>query len=228
MGIRLNKIGNIPEQTPVTASTAFAHFNSGDKAYIAYDDKVWPFAADSFVGKWFRSYDIGSLSDTGAALTYVGEGAQAFRADKGDYFAAGFNIDHLFDQDRLHTPILLGITTTMWAIVDQTMASPQLIPMIIWSADANATNHQRHVSAYSILSPTFEMTYTPGKVGCTSSVDRTVAVEQHGYKHVYLAWVMCRHNPNDISGAYNIHEVGVTLSANSLKGNRPVYDPVMV
>lgn len=226
MGIRLNKVGNIPEQTPVTASTAFAHFNSGTKAYIDSDNKVWPFAADSFVGKNFRAYDVGSLSDTGAALTYVGEGAANFRADKGDYFAAGFNIDQLFDPDRLHTPILLGLTTTLWAVVDQTEAAPLLLPMVIWSN--TESSGLKVVAAYSLISPSFEMTYTPGKVGCTSNVDRTIALERHGYKHVYIAWVLTRHNPNDISGVYNIHEVGMTLSANSLKGNRPVFDPSMV
>ncbi len=231
MSLRLNKVANIPEVLPTTTGAGWCHYNnSASKAYIQKDDPMWPFAANSIVGEKFGSYNVPNLSESGAVVNYAGEGAAAFRADKGDYFLAGMNIDQLFDEYRAATtPILIGVTAGMWAQVGATTALPTVLPMIIWSnTDTTSTFVQSTVHAYSILVPSFENRVIAGKMATFCKVEQSLALEKRGYKHVYFAWYMGRPTPQDKTGQYAFTGCGSTLSINSLKGNRPVFDPVMV
>ena len=231
MSLRLNKVANIPEVLPTTTGAGWCHYNqSSQKAYIQSDATMWPFAASSIVGKQFRAYNVPNLSESGAVVNYAGEGGASFRADKGDYFLAGMNIDQLFDEYRAATtPILIGVTAGMWAQVGATTALPTILPMIIWSnTTGTIVPNLSVISAYSILVPTFENRVIAGKMATFCKVEQTLALEKRGYKHVYFAWYMGRPTPQEKSGQYSFTGCGSTLSINSLKGNRPVFDPVMV
>ncbi len=231
MSLRLNKVANIPEVLPTTTGAGWCHYNnSSSLAYIQRNSAMWPFAANSIVGSNFGSYNVPNLSETGAVVNYAGEGGHVFRADKGDYFLAGMNIDQLFDEYRASTtPILIGVTAAMWAQVAATASLPTILPMILWSnTDTSSTFVESTVHAYSILVPSFENRVVAGKMATFCKVEQTLAVEKRGYKHVYFAWYMGRPQPNVMTGAYTFTGCGSTLSINSLKGNRPVFDPVMV
>ncbi len=231
MSLRLNKIGNIPEAMPTTTGAGWCHYNnSSSSAYIETDDTMWPFAANSIVGSEFASYNNPNLSNSGAVCNYAGEGASALRADKGDYFLAGVLIDHLFDVDReLTTPILCGVTASMWAQVAATQSLPTVLPMIIWSNTAFTANFKISViHAYSIISPSFENRIVAGKMATFCNVNTAFAIEKRGFKHVYFAWYLGRPVPQVKTGSFAFTGVGSTCSITSLKGNRPVFDPIMV
>ncbi len=233
MSLRLNKIGNIPEVLPTTSGAGWCHYNENDEmAYIQSDSVMYPFAAESIVGKNFRSFNVPNIGHSGAVVNFAGEGAYRFRADKGDYFLAGMILDQLFDDDRaLTTPSLIGIVASMWSQVGATTALPTILPMILWSNTVPPVMTSTALSvvhAYCILSPTFENRVIAGKMATFCKVDGTFAIEKRGYKHVYFGWYMGRPSPNEKSGRYDFTTVGSTLSVNSLKGNRPVFDPVMV
>lgn len=231
MSIRLNKVANIPEVLPTTTGAGWCAYNRpNSSAYMQMDGPMWPFAASSIVGKHFGAYTVPNLSNSGAVVNFAGEGGKAFRADKGDYFLAGQIIDHLFDDYRAQTtPILIGVNASLWVHVAATKPLPNLLPMILWSDTEFTGGYQNSViAAYSILSPTFENRIIAGKVATFCHIEQTLAVEKRGHKHVYFAWYIGRPDVAEKAGEYTLALVGSTTSINSLKGNRPVFDPVMV
>ncbi len=231
MSLRLNKVANIPEVLPTTTGAGWCHYNlPGNKAYIETNDPMWPFAASSIVGKHFRAYNIPNLSESGAVTNFAGEGGGSFRAGKGDYFLAGMSIDQLFDEYRASTtPILVGVTSGLWVQVAATAPLPNLLPMILWSnTDVSGTSTDAVVGAYSILVPTFENRIVAGKMMTFSKVEQTFAIEKRGFKHCYFAYYIGRPEVTEKSEQYSLLGVGSTCSINSLKGNRPVFDPIMV
>ncbi len=235
MSLRLNKVANIPEVLPTTTGAGWCHFNSSSpRAYIEKDGPMWPFAASSIVGSHFTSYNVPNLSESGAVVNYAGEGGKAFRAGKGDYFLAGMSIDQLFDDYRAATtPILIGITAGIWVMVGSTVPLPNILPMIIWSNTdtfdfGNGVASDCIVHGYSILTPSFENRIVAGKMMTFSKLEQTLAIEKRGFKHVYFAYYIGRPDVSDKTAEYLLAGVGSTLSINSLKGNRPVFDPVMV
>ncbi len=231
MSLRLNKVANVPEVLPTTTGGGWCHYNSSTpKAYIQQDNPMWPFAASSIVGSSFTSYNVPNLSSSGAVVNFAGEGGSAFRAGKGDYFLAGMSIDQLFDDYRAATtPILVGVTSGLWVQVASATPLPTVLPMIIWSnTDVSGVATACTVGAYSILVPTFENRIVAGKMLTFSKVEQTFAVEKRGFKHCYFAYYIGRPDVSEKSAEYSLLGVGSTCSINSLKGNRPVFDPVMV
>ena len=117
MSLRLNKVANIPEVLPTTTGAGWCHYNnSASKAYIQLDGT--PCGRLLLILLLVRRLVLTMfliLSESGAVVNYAGEGAASLRADKGDYFLAGMNIDQLFDEYRAATtPILIGVTAGMW------------------------------------------------------------------------------------------------------------------
>ena len=231
MSIRLNKIGNIPEYGALDSST-YMHLN--DRVYPAYrqtPDKCYPFDPRNFQGKSFSGFNKFTLGSAGNTVTFIGDGSGAFRDGYGDYFCAGMLLDNLFDPQRVDVDTLLGVTTSIWVTAAATDPQCAIYPMIIWTntdISTTAAANLATVSKYAIISPSYDYRYTTGFHTDLITVDRTFTLSKLDYKHIYFAWFIGKANPYLLDTAYTFKQVSISLSAISLIGNRPVFDPVMV
>ena len=234
MSIRLNKLGNIPEAVPYTTTSAVGFTGSSNGAYFQSNVAVEPFYGASMIGKTFAGYKGGLLGPSGATISYAGTGTWKFRANKKDYFLAAFDITPLFDPERV-TPALVGITASCNPVTLSSLALPQIFPMVIW-ADRNNTIHKA-VRSYCILPPTLVARFTAGVsnnvVGYTGELE--ISPFLNGVrKDVFFGYFVGREYPKDsqenvsFPQEYQFKDMTISMCAASLKGNRPVFDPVMV
>ena len=233
MSIRLNKIGNISEALPYTRSSSY-DFGSAPRAYIQSENKVYPFFGGSLMGRQFRAYKNGIVGDSGATLAFAGGGTHSFRADKGDYFLAGFDLSPLFDPER-DTASLIGVISQCNLVTGSTDKLPQVFPMFIWTP-VSATAGHKTITSFCCVPPSFIARFTTGVNSTTVTLENQFEISNEigGVKHeVYLAWFMGLPYPNitdDKLGfpTFGVKDLTISLNAASLKGNRPVFDPVMV
>ena len=225
MSLRLNKIGNISDALPLGTSTSY-DFGSAPKAYFQRDGSVFPFFGGSFIGRDFRAYTSNLLGNSGATVNYAGGGTTPFRDGKGDYFCAGFDLASLVDPERPDTDQLIGIKSTIQVITPSTQGLAQILPMVIWTNDV--TGAHRVVRGFTHLQPFWESRYTAGVTSSKVSVQDSFAIGMHGFKALFFAWFVGRPTPQVKSGEFLFKDLGLTVQAHSLKGNRPVFDPVMV
>ena len=231
MSIRLNKIGNIPDYGALDSST-YMHLNDASfNAYRHSDDKTYPFDPRNLQGKTFAAFNKFTLGNAGNSVTFVGDGKGTLRDAKGDYFCAGMLLDNLFDPQRSDVDTLLGVTTSLWAVAPPTDPQCAVYPMVIWTNTDLSTTKDGNVATidkYSIISPSYDYRYTTGVHTDLVTVDRTFTLSKLDYKHIYFAWFIGKADPYSLATAYTFKQVSLSLSANSLLGNRPVFDPVMV
>ncbi len=232
MSLRLNKVGNYPQVLPSTATSAFFHFNGigVDQPYIQTDSGTRIFAADQMCNRQFGAYNLAIAGDNNSVIGYVGQGGKSFRAGHKDFFAAGLLLDHIFDSDRLETSNLIGVNSSFWTVTPSTQTLPLIVGGIIWTNSNTTASTYKHgnINAYCLLQPTMEVRYNAGLLITTCTWDKQIAVNRHGYKHVYFAYFMTRGDINDNAADFQFKEVGMTANFSSLRGNRPVFDPVMV
>ena len=227
MSIRINKVGNIAEATPYTASSSI-NFQLGDKAIFERDQRTWPFVSTNLLGQNFRAYSSGSLGDSGSTIGYSGQGVWTFRAGKGDYFLAGFDITHLFDTERI-TPALVGIHSMIEVVTLATEKLPAIFPMILWGDTSMSAI--KTISGYNCLSPSQVARFTAGVSRNLITCDSVVEISQvcAGVpSKVYFGWFVGRAVASMDGSIYDVKDCNCSMSAASLKGNRPVFDPVMV
>ena len=233
MSIRLNKIGNITEALPYTRSSSY-DFGSAPYAYIQSESKVYPFFGGSLMGKQFRSYKNGIVGDSGSTLAFAGGGTRGFRADKGDYFLAGFDLSPLFDQER-DTPALIGLNTQCNVVTLSTEKLPQVFPMFIWTP-ISGTSGLKTITTFCQVPPRFVARFTAGVTNSVVTLDQSFEVSPfvNGVRQeVYFAWFMGLPYPNITEekvgfADMTVKDLTISVNAASLKGNRPVFDPVMV
>ena len=235
MSIRLNKIGNIAEAVPYTANSAVGFTSGAYKAYIRMSttNTVEPYYGPSTLGASFAGYSGGLIGDSGSTISYCGSGASYFAENHGDYFLAAFNLSPLFDQER-DTPSLIGLKMHCNAITATTFKLPQIYPMIIWS---NAeTGVHRTIRTYCMLPPSFVARFSEGVSNNVVTVDQTLEISNlvSGERHdVFAGYFVGRSSHNDsekveFGSRYTFKDLSIGVNAVSLKGNRPVFDPVMV
>ena len=233
MSVRLNKIGNISEALPYTRSSSY-DFGSAPMAYIRSENKVYPFFGGSLMGKQFRAYKNGIVGDSGSTLAFAGGGTHEFRSDKGDYFLAGFDLTPLFDQER-DAASLIGVISQCNIVTGATDKLPQVFPMFIWTP-FSATSGHKTITSFCCVPPSFIARFTTGVNNTTVTLENQFEISNlvGGVKHeVYLAWFMGLPYPNITDeklgfGVFGVKDLTISLNAASLKGNRPVFDPVMV
>ena len=233
MSIRLNKIGNITEALPYTRSSSY-DFGSAPRAYIESESKVYPFFGGSLMGKTFRAYKNGIVGDSGATLAFAGGGTRAFRANKGDYFLAGFDLTPLFDGER-DTPALVGFNSQCNVVTLSTDKLPQVFPMFIWTPISSTSGH-KSITTFCQVPPRFVARFTTGVSSSIFTVDTSFEISPFvgGVRHeVYFSWFMGLPYPNITEekvgfAETSVKDLTISLNAASLRGNRPVFDPVMV
>ena len=229
MSVRLNKVGHIVDALPLGVNSAYPFGTGTKKPWMLSDRKVYPFAGESFIGKQFRAYDANLFGSSGATVNYAGGGVGSFRDGKGDYFCAGFELTPLIDPDRPDTDSLVAVSSFFQAVTPPTQGIPQVIPMIIWTNDTSSmSDGTRTVHGYTHLPLEVVNRFSAGVLNCYHAIETDVVVPLNGFKRVYFAWFVGRPYPNNNSGAFTFNEVGTAVSAASLRGNRPVFDPVMV
>ena len=236
MSIRLNKIGNIAEAVPYTPNSAVGFTSGSYKAYIQMSNTntVEPYYGPSTLGASFAGYSGGLIGPSGSTISYCGSGASYFRDQKGDYFLAGFNLTSLFDMER-DAPALIGLQMHCNAITATTFKLPQIYPMIIWS---NAeTGIHRTIRSYCMLPPSFVARFSEGVSNNVVTVEQTLEISNiiAGERHdVFAGFFVGRSSHNDsadkvgFGARYTFKDLSIGVNAASLKGNRPVFDPVMV
>ena len=233
MSIRLNKIGNISQALPYTTSSSY-DFGSAPRAYIQSDSRVYPFFGGSLMGKQFRAYKHGILGAHGSTLAFAGGGTYAFRADKGDYFLAGFDLSPLFDAER-ETPALLGLSSQCNVVTESTQKLPQIFPMFIWTP-VSSTAGQKSITSFCCVAPSFVARFTAGVSNNVVTLENQFEISNrvnNVVHEVYFAWFMGQAYPNiqDDSKikfpATTVKDLTISLNAATLKGNRPVFDPVV-
>ena len=236
MSIRLNKIGNISEAVPYTRTSAVGFTGSTNGAYFQSDAGVEPFYGASMIGKTFAGYSGGLIGPSGSTISYAGTGTWHFRANHKDYFLAAFDIMPLFDLER-DTPSLIGVEMSCNPVTVSTMALPQIFPMIIW-ADHTSAIHKT-VRSYCILPPTLVARFTSGVSNNVVAYKGQLEISrtfQGSFKDVFVGFFVGRQYPKDNSdrkgvsfgSPYEFKDMTISMMASSLKGNRPVFDPVMV
>ena len=233
MSIRLNKIGNITEALPYTSNSSY-DFGSAPRAYIESESKVYPFFGGSLMGKQFRAYKNGIVGDSGATIAFAGGGTHPFRANKGDYFLAGFDLTPLFDSER-DTPALVGLNSQCNVVTLSTDKLPQVFPMFIWTPVSSTAGHKT-ITTFCQIPPLFVARFTTGVTSSLFTVDASFEVSPFvaGVRHeVYFSWFMGLPYPNITSekvgfAETTVKDLTISVNAASLRGNRPVFDPVMV
>ena len=237
MSIRLNKIGNIAEAVPYTPNSAVGFTSGSYKAYIQMNstNTVEPYYGPSTLGASFAGYSGGLIGPSGSTISYCGSGAAWFREQKGDYFLAAFNLSALFDTER-DTPALIGLQMHCNAITATTFKLPQIYPMIIWSN--HETGVHRTIRSYCMLPPSFVARFSEGVSNNVVTVDQTLEISNiiAGERHeVFAGYFVGRSSHNDSADKqvefgtrYTFKDLSIGVNAASLKGNRPVFDPVMV
>ena len=234
MSIRLNKIGNISEAVPYTANSAVG-FTGPNGAYheMSTTNTVEPYYGPSTLGAAFSGYSGGLIGPSGSTISYCGSGASYFRENKGDYFLAAFNLSSLFDQER-DTPSLIGLHMHCNAITATTFKLPQIYPMVIWANRSSAVH--KTIATYCMLAPSFVARFSEGVSNNVVTVNNTFEISDvvNGQrKDVFVGYFVGRSSHNDsetveFGSRYTFKDLSIGVTAASLKGNRPVFDPVMV
>ena len=229
MSIRLSKVGNIPEAKPYSLSNATA-FQTAPSAFIMKTGTplFWPFNATNLYDEQFRAYDNGTLGDSGSTIVYCGQGVSTLRRTTRDYFLAGFNLTPLFDAER-DTPALVGISSQIEVVTLSSEKLPQIIPMFLFSDQSG--NRHIIIRGLNIVTPSNIARFTSGVSRSMLTVENTFEVSrvaQDKVCNVYFGWFVGRSVPNMNESDYVIKDLNIALSATSLKGNRQVFDPVMV
>ena len=229
MSVRLNKVGHILDALPLGPNSVLPFGVGTKKPWMISDRTVYPFDGHSFVGKQFRAYSSELVGSSGATVNYAGGGGGHFRDGKGDYFCAGFELSPLIDPDRPDTDTLVSLSSFFQTVTPPTQGIPDVIPMIIWTNDTSSmSDGTRTVNAYTYLPLDTVNKFSAGVLHCYYSLKSDVVVPMHGFKRVFFAWYLGRPYPGHNSGEFSFNEVGTSVSAASLRGNRPVFDPVMV
>lgn len=233
MSIRLNKVGNIPDAIPLTASSTFG-FTGRNGAYFEVEDNPEPFYTPSLLGKQFAGYAVGDEGMSGGSANFVGSGDTFFRDNKGDYFLAAFQVTRLLATDR-DTPSLLGVTACCHAVHASSLALPRIYPMFLWTSFSSPVH--KTITSYSMVSPAHIARFTSGVTNNECVVKdvfeispriQSPAIRDSGNHDVYFGFFVGRPSHRDKSGQYRFSEMAINASFVSLKGNRPVFDPVMV
>ena len=234
MSIRLSKVGNISEALPYTSGSSF-DFGTRPYAYITSDAKVYPFFGGSLMGKQFRAYKDGILGDSGSTLSFAGGGTRAFRENSGDYFLAGFELTSLFDIER-DSSALVGINSQCNVVTLGTDKLPQIFPMVIWTPPSSSAG-LKPISTFCQLPPKFIARFTSGVTNSNVTIENEFEISPfvNGVRHeVYFGWFMGLPYPSITEDtkvgfpSYGVKDLTISVNAASLKGNRPVFDPVTV
>ena len=229
MSIRLSKVGNIPEAKAYPISNSIA-FQTAPSAFIMKTGTplFWPFNASNLYDEQFRGYSNGVLGDTGSTISYCGQGVSTLRRTTRDYFLAGFDLTPLFDPER-DSPGLIGISSQIEVVTLSSEKLPQIIPMFLLS-DQSGNTHLI-IRGLNIVTPNNIARFTSGVSRSMLTVDNTFEVSriaQDKVCNVYFGWFVGRAVPNMNESDYVIKDLNIAVSASSLKGNRQVFDPVMV
>ena len=227
MSVRLNKVGHILEAAPV-AEPQSNIFQNAPSAIVRRETRIWPFVASNLVGEKFRAYRNPVIGSSGSTVNYCGQGGWTFRASHPDYFLAGFDLSTLFDQER-DTPSLIGLSSQCEVVTSSSQKLPQIIPMILWGS--RSTSKLIDVNGYCILTPTSVSRFTAGVSRSHFTVDKILEVSANclgAVNDVYMGWWLGRSTPSGDAEALSIKTCDISVSATSLKGNRPVFDPVLV
>ena len=227
MSVRLSKIGNIAAPIPYTQSSSI-NFQNAPSAVILRDRRTWPFVSSNLLGQKFRAYRNAAIGDSGSVIGYSGQGVWTFRAGKGDYFLAGFELDQLFDSER-DTPALVGIHSVIEVITSSSSKLPSIFPMIVW-AD-RSTDALKNILGYNCLSPKLVARFTSGVSRSMLTTELTLELSPvcaGALCSVYFGWFVGRDVASHDTADYEIQDCNASVAASSLKGNRPVFDPVMV
>ena len=229
MSIRLNKVGNIPEAVSMPLSAKIT-FQTSPSAFIqkSAPPYMWPFNTEDLYDEHFRAYSNGVLGSSGSTLNYIGQGAGTLRRTTTDYFLPGFNLTPLFDPER-DTPSLIGISSQIEIVTLSSEKLPQIFPLFIWT-DQSGNNHLR-IYGINALTPTTVARFTSGVSRSMLTVENTFEVSRISRNRmcdVYFGWYAARAVANMDSADCLFKDVNIAVSATSLKGNRQVFDPVMV
>ena len=106
---------------------------------------------------------------------------------------------------------------------------PSIYPMIIWGD--TSTTAIKQIKGYNCISPSQVARFTAGVSRNMLTVDQVLEISQvcAGVPcKVYFGWFVGRAVASMDAAIYDVKDCNVSLSAASLKGNRPVFDPVMV
>ena len=229
MSVRLNKVGHIVDALPLSTTSSYDFGAGTGPAYFQRDSKVFPFFGGSLINKPFRAYSSNLVGTSGATVSYSGGGTRAFRDGKGDYFLAAFDLAPLIDPDRSDLDTYVAISSSCQVVMPATQGIPQVIPMIVWTRDTSSTSTGvRHVHGFTHLPMDVVNRFSTGVLNCYHSVESDVVVPTSDFANVYFGWFIGRPYPNNNAGVYGFNDVGISVSAASLRGNRPVFDPVMV
>ena len=131
---------------------------------------------------------------------------------------------------------LIGINSQCNVITLATDKLPQIFPMIVWSPVSSSAG-LKTITTFCQLPPKFIARFTSGVTNSNVTIENEFEISPfvNGVRHeVYFAWFMGLPYPNITEDSkvgfpsYGVKDLTLSVNAASLKGNRPVFDPVTV
>ena len=116
---------------------------------------------------------------SGSTLAFAGGGTYSFRADKGDYFLAGFDLSPLFDPER-DTSSLVGVISQCNLVTGSTDKLPQVFPMFIWTP-VTATAGHKTISSFCCVPPSFIARFTTGVNSTTVTLENQFEITNRNW-----------------------------------------------